>query len=74
MCVPLQKRDPRARRMMIFGNLSLAAAIMIWNFTSHGGNPLHVWLHALCGLLFGISIGANLSGLLLIRRCRAGSM
>lgn len=74
MCALIQKRDPRARWMMIFGNLSLAIAIMIWNFTGHGGNPRQLWLHAISGLLFGISIGANLGGLLILRRCRARAL
>ncbi len=73
MNIPIQKRDPRARRMMILGNSLLAIAIAVWNFTGHGGNPRQLWLHALSGLLFGISIGVNLSALLRIRRCRANT-
>ena len=74
MCVPLQKRDPRARWMMIIGNFSLVAALIFWNFTRRSDNPAQLWLHAISGLLFGISIGANLSGLLIVRRCRANNL
>ena len=74
MCASLQRRDPKARRMMILGNFSLVAALLLWNFNRHNDSPAQLWLHAFCGLLFGISIGANLSGLLIARRCRARSL
>lgn len=74
MCVPIEKGRRRARWMMVVGNFSLVLAFLFWNFAGHGAGPRQPLLHAFCGLLFGISIGANLSGIRLAKRCRASSV
>jgi hypothetical protein len=61
--------DPKARRLTVLGNATLVVAIGVWNFARPAGGPGHAVLDALCGLLFGISIGANLAALRLKRRC-----
>jgi hypothetical protein len=66
--------DPKSRRLMIVGNLSLAAALILWNFTRHGTGLPHAALDGLYGLLMGISIGANLTALRRARRCRASTL
>ena len=71
MCVSLRNRDPRIRRRVVSGNLLLAAAFILWNFTRRGDSQAQLWLHALHGLLLGLSIGINLSALFLARRCRS---
>jgi len=73
MCAPIHKRNPKARIAMIVGNFSLAAGLILWNFTRHGSGS-QPWFHALYGLLIGISIGANLSAIRCARRCRASSL
>jgi hypothetical protein len=70
MCVPFQKRSRKARLGMVIGNFSLVAALLLWNFARHDSSPQQAWLHALCGLMFGLSIGANLSAIVLGKRCR----
>ena len=62
MCIPNRQLDPKTRRMAAFGNLCLVIGLSLWFFVSPVGVWRH-WLHALCGLLFGISIGANLFAL-----------
>jgi len=74
MCVSLRNRDPRIRRRVVSGNLLLAAAFILWNFTRRGDSQTQLWLHALYGLLLGLSIGINLSALFLARRCRANTI
>jgi hypothetical protein len=70
MCIPIRQLDPKWRRMMAVGNFSLVAGLLLWNFRSYiPAGP--DWLHPVCGLLFGLSIGINLFGLRLARRCRA---
>lgn len=64
------QRNPKTRRLMIFGNLSLVAALLLWNFVRLNGHSHQSWLDALCGLLFGLSIGANFSALRCARRSR----
>jgi hypothetical protein len=70
MCVPFKQRDPITRRRMVIGNLSLAAALILWNFARHGDSPANRAYHFLYGLLLGISLAVNLSVALRARRCR----
>ncbi len=56
--------------MIAIGNIFLAIAFCVWNFTRSAAGARHAWLDALCGLLFGISIGINLFALRIARRCR----
>jgi len=74
MCTLAHERSGKARAYRVAGNLCLAAGLILWNFTGHSHGPWQSGLHALCGLLFGIAIGVNLSGLLCVRRCRARSV
>lgn len=60
--------------MIVIGNFSLAAAVLSLNFTRHyaaAHPPAAAWLDGLSGLLFGISIGANLFAVRRARRCQA---
>ncbi len=61
MCIPNRHLDPKTRRMAAFGNLCLVIGLALWFLVSPAGVRRH-WLHALCGLLFGISIGISLYG------------
>ncbi len=72
MCVPNHFRNPRTRWMMILGNFSLVAALLLWNFArpyagAHAW-PMQAWIDGIAGLFFGISIGANLSAIRCARR------
>jgi hypothetical protein len=69
MCVPYNQRDPKARRLIVIGNLSLMAALLFWQFARPSGATAREWSDGLCGLLFGISIGINLLVLRSGRRC-----
>ena len=69
MCVPYRIRDPRTRSMMVIGNFSLVAAILCWHFLRPTAVTARAWIDAFDGLLFGISIGANLFALRRSRRC-----
>ena len=73
MCVPTGQRDPRSRWMMVIGNLSLVAGLLIWSFARHSTAATHfsatqAWIDGLGGLFLGISIGANLAALMRQRR------
>lgn len=69
MCVPIHQRDPRTRSMMVIGNFSLVAAILCGHLLCPTGVAARAWIDAFDGLLFGISIGANLFALRRSRRC-----
>jgi len=69
MCIPARRLDPKTRRSLVLGNLCLAAGLLLWSF--HASIPIQqTWLHGVCGLLLGISIGVNLSAVRCARRCR----
>jgi hypothetical protein len=70
MCVPYSLRDPKARRLMVIGNLSLVAALLFWQFARPSGATAREWSDGLCGLLAGLSIGINLWAVR--RRCSTG--
>ena len=69
MPLPVHLRDRRTRFMMVFGNLSLVAGLLLWNF-ARPHVPTHAWLDAFIGLFLGISISANLMAVYRSRRCR----
>ncbi|MGA9061551.1 MAG: hypothetical protein WB341_07785 [Terracidiphilus sp.] len=69
MCVPNRLRDPKTRSMMVIGNFSLVAAILCWHFLRPSGVAAQAWFDGFDGLLFGISIGANLTAIYRARRC-----
>lgn len=69
MCSPAHLRDSRCRRLMVIGNLSLIAALLFWYFARSSGVAARWWVDGLSGLLFGISIGANLVALRCGRKC-----
>ena len=69
MCIPIRHRDPRTRAMMVIGNFSLAAAVVVLNLTRHAGSAPHAWLDEISGLLLGLSIGCNLVATRRARRC-----
>jgi len=75
MCASNRLRNPKTRLMMVLGNFSLVAALLLWNFARPSGAmahalAAHIWIDALCGLLFGVSIGSNLMAVR-ARRCRS---
>ena len=78
MCATNGTRNPRARWMMVLGNFSLVVALLTWSFVrpwavaSHASFA-HQWIDGISGLLFGVSIGANLAALRLRRRCAASA-
>jgi hypothetical protein len=61
--------DRKARRILVAGNLSLALALVLWNFTRYF-SARYPWYDGVCGFFFGISIGLNLFGLWFARGCR----
>lgn len=73
MSIRFRSLDPKSRRLVAAGNLSLAIALVLWNFARPAGVASHAWLDAICGLFFGISIGANLTAIRRAGRCRTGA-
>jgi hypothetical protein len=69
MCTPNHLRDPKTRSMMVIGNLSLAVALLMWNFARPATTKTHGWVAGLAGLLLGLSIGLNLFTVRRARRC-----
>jgi hypothetical protein len=69
MCIPMHRRDPRSRAIMIAANLSLVAGVLLLDLARHHTGPTHGWLDALTGLLMGFSIAANFFALRRARRC-----
>jgi uncharacterized membrane protein HdeD (DUF308 family) len=72
--MPNRLRNPKTRWMMVLGNFSLVAALLLWNFVRPiaGARPglTIAWLDGASGLFFGVSIGANLSAIRCARRSR----
>jgi hypothetical protein len=76
MCIPVHQLDPKARRLRRIANICLVVGLLLWNSYQwkwfHLSAPIERnLLHATVGLMMGISIGINLFGLRLARRCRA---
>jgi hypothetical protein len=68
MCIPYGQLDPKSRRILGIGNFSLPAGLLLWIFRSY--IPVEQdWLHGVCGLLLGLSIGINLMMMRRQRRC-----
>jgi hypothetical protein len=61
--------DRKTRGLLVAGNLSLALAGVLWNFTQHF-SARYPWYDGVCGFFFGVSIGINLFVLRSARRCR----
>jgi hypothetical protein len=79
MCIPNRQLDPKARRIRVIGNVCLVAGLLLWNFDQWhwlqvSGQIERNWLHGVCGLLLGVSIGINLFGLRCGRRCGEKSL
>jgi len=62
--------DRRTRRLMAAGNLALAIGLILFGFVHPGGVLEQNCLHAVAGMLLGVSIGINLFALRFARRCR----
>ncbi len=62
-------RHSRVRWMFVAANLSLVAALLSWYFLRHGAGA-HIWIDGVIGVLFGLSIGMNLTAVWRIRRAR----
>jgi len=68
MSTCFRQLDPRTRRLMVAGNLALALALVLWNFTRHF-SARYPWFDGVYGFFLGISIGINLFTVLRARRC-----
>jgi hypothetical protein len=73
MCIPIRQLDPKARRLLAIGNISLVIALLLRLFVHSSGQIERNWLHAVCGFLIGLSITINLMQLVFARRCRASA-
>jgi hypothetical protein len=71
MCLPCHLRDPKTRFLMVIGNLSLVAAILMLKFFRPSTGAAQEWTDGLSGLLFGISIGINLMAIRSGRRLQS---
>ena len=69
MFIRIRKLDPRARRRMVFANLSLAVGLLLWVFVHPAGQIERNWLDAICGFLLGVSIAVNLMNFWCSSRC-----
>jgi hypothetical protein len=69
MCSLYRQRDPRVRRLLFIANLCLVAGLLPRLFPEPASPQTRMVLHAACGVLLGIAIAMNLSGLRLSRRC-----
>jgi hypothetical protein len=54
---------------MVMGNVSLVVGLLLWNFVHPSNSAERNWLHGVCGVMLGASIGINLFALRLARRC-----
>jgi hypothetical protein len=46
--------------MRAIGNITLVIGLLLWPFVHPSGQVERNWLHAVCGLLLGVSISINL--------------
>jgi hypothetical protein len=70
MFIPIRQLDPKTRRLLAIGNMSLVVGLLLWLFVHPSGQIEKNWLHAVCGFLLGLSVTINLMGLVFARRCR----
>jgi hypothetical protein len=73
MGIPNRQLDPKTRRLLAIGNISLVVGLLLWLFVHPSGQIEKNWLHAVCGFLLGLSATINLMGLVFARRCRASA-
>lgn len=73
MCIPNRQLNPKARRLLAIGNISLVIGLLLWLFAHPSGQNERNCLHAVCGFLLGLSVTINLFGLWFGRRCRANA-
>jgi len=73
MCIPNRRLDPRTRRLMVVGNISLVIGLLLWMFVHPDGQVERNWRDGVCGFLLGLSIAINLIGLIFGKRCRASA-
>jgi hypothetical protein len=71
MCMFNRQHDPRRRWLMVLGNLSLVAAMVVGPHAHPVEAAARAWTDGLIGLLYGVSIGANLTAIVLCRRCQS---
>ena len=71
MCIPIDQLDPKSRHMRAMGNIALIIGLLLWLLFHPSGQIERNWLHFVCGLLVGLSIGINLFGLWRAQRCDA---
>jgi hypothetical protein len=67
MSIVLRKLNPKARALLVVGNLSLVLAVLLFNFKQ----PLsagHTWYDGVCGFFFGLSLTLNLGAVVLAKR------
>jgi hypothetical protein len=69
MCIGNGRLDRRTRRLVAGGNLAMAIGLVLFNFVHVGSALAQDCLHAVSGMLLGISIGINLFALRFARRC-----
>jgi hypothetical protein len=65
-----RRLDPKMRRMANRGNLCLVAGLLLFLFARPSGTDANIAVHAVAGLLIGISLGVNICVLRWVRRCR----
>jgi hypothetical protein len=61
--------DPRTRRILVIGNLSLSIGLLLWIFVHPSGQTQKDVLDAVCGFSLGLSLGINLFAFWQARRC-----
>ncbi len=65
--------DPKTKRLIAIGNLSLAIGLLLLNFPHPSGQIERNWLHGVGGFLLGLSITINLYAFRFARRCSQDS-
>lgn len=69
MCIPIHHLNRRGKTLYRATNLSLVVGLILWAFVRPSLAAPHGWLDAVCGLLMGFYIGANLLLMRGARRC-----
>jgi hypothetical protein len=69
MCVPYRQLDSKARRRVAIGSLCLALGLLLPRIVHPTGELEQDWLHGICGMFLGVSIGVNLFSLRFARGC-----